>query len=113
MNENIENIVKIDTSSFQDMCKRIIELEEENKQLKANNRIIGDELTYFKEYAADLENEVNRKERMVRGLKLNNSRLSIERNNLQTTIDDMKNTHKYLTAEDAGRKFAWDLLGGA
>ena len=55
MNENIENIVKIDTPSFQDMCKRIIELEEENQQLKANNRIIGDELTYFKEYSVDLE----------------------------------------------------------
>ena len=80
MNENIENIVKIDIPSFQDMCKRITELEKENKQLKADNQILGNELTYFKEYAADLENEVNRKERMVNGLRLNLKSTTAERN---------------------------------
>ena len=59
MNGNIENIVKIDTPSFQDMCKRIIQLEEENAQLKADNTVLGNELTYFKERCVDLEEEVN------------------------------------------------------
>ena len=82
MTENIENIVKIDIPSFQDMCKRITELEKENKKLKADNQILGNELTYFKEYAADLENEVNRKERMVNGLRVNLQATTAERNRL-------------------------------
>lgn len=57
--ENNANIAKIEITGFQDLCRRYGQLEQENKQLKANNRIMADELTYFKEYAADLENAVN------------------------------------------------------
>ena len=107
MNENIKNI-RID-----EVLEELFYLREENKQLKADNRIIGDELTYFKEYSADLENEVNRNERMINGLKLNNSSLTLERRELISKIQDMQNTRKYLTAEDAGKAFARELLGGA
>ena len=80
---NTENIAKIDIKGFYDLCNRLKELETENSQLKADNKILGNELTYFKEHCADLEAE----------------------------IADMKNTRKYLTAEDAGKSFARELLG--
>ena len=48
--------------------------------LKADNSVLGNELTYFKEYCADLENEVNRKESMVNGLRLNLKSTTAERN---------------------------------
>lgn len=85
MTENNENIAKIDIKGFYDLCNRLKELETENKQLKQDNKILGNELTYFKEYSADLEAEIN----------------------------DMKATRKYLTAEKAGKAFAQSLLGGA
>ena len=50
---------------------------------------------------------------MINGLKLNNSSLTIERRELIAKIQDMQNTRKYLTAEDAGKAFARELLGGA
>ena len=107
MNEITENL-KID-----EILEEIHYLRDENQQLKADNKILGNELTYFKEYSADLENEVNRKERMINGLKLNNSSLTLERRELIAKIQDMQNTRKYLTAEDAGKAFARELLGGA
>ena len=60
-----ENILKIEATGFQDLCNHIRELEEKNKflesenaQLKADTTLLGNELTYFKEYAADLEDKV-------------------------------------------------------
>ena len=115
-----ENIVKIEATGFQDLCNHFRDLEEknkllekENKQLKADNKVLGNELTYFKELCADLEDEVNRKTSMLKTVKYNNRDLTLERNKLLATIQDMKNTRKYLTAEDAGRAFARELLGGA
>ena len=113
-----ENIVKIEAKGFQDLCNHFRDLEEKNKflenentQLKADNSVLGNELTYFKEYCADLEDEVNKKTRMLRSVKNNNRDLTIERNELIATLQDMKNTRKYLTAEEAGREFARELLG--
>ena len=34
-------------------------LKQENEQLKKDNQILGNELTYFKEYSADLEDTIN------------------------------------------------------
>ena len=84
MNENIKNI-RID-----EVLEELFYLREENKQLKANNRIIGDELTYFKEYSVDLEDKVNRQDRMIEGIKLNNSKLTLERNDLLKQVSDLK-----------------------
>ena len=41
MNENNENIIKLDIKSFVDMCQKIETLEKENNELKEEN-------TYFK-----------------------------------------------------------------
>ena len=92
MSENIENIVKIDSKSFADMCKQIIELEEENKSIKMDNDFL---------------------QRQNAALKLRCSKYSIENRELQDEINDMRFTRKYLTSEEAGRKFAEELLGGA
>ena len=92
-----ENIVKIEAKGFQDLCNHIRDLEEKNKllekenqQLKADNKILGDELTYFKEYSVDLEDKVNRQDRMIEGIKLNNSKLTLERNDLLKQVSDLK-----------------------
>ena len=113
-----ENIVKIEAKGFQDLCNHFRDLEEKNKflenentQLKADNSVLSHELTYFKELCADLEDEVNRKTSMLKSVKYNNRNLTLERNELLATIQDMKNTRKYLTSEDAGKAFARELLG--
>jgi len=104
MTENTEKIVKVDTKSFQDMCQKIINLEKENKQLRKDHQVLGSELTYFKEYAADLEEEVNLLKNRCRTLTCRNHDLELE-------IKDMKFTRKFLTSEDAGKRFAQELLG--
>ena len=101
MTKNIENICKIETKGFQDLCRRYGKLEEENKQLTKDNTVLGHELTYFKEYAADLEDEVNKLKARCRELSRENHDLSIE-------LRDMKFTRKYLTS---GHEFARSLLG--
>lgn len=104
MTENNKNIAKIEIQGFQDLCNRLKELEEENQQLTKDNKVLGNELTYFKEYTADLEEEVTRIKARCRELSLENHDLSME-------IKDMKFTRKYLTSEEAGKAFARELLG--
>ena len=89
---NTENIVKIDIKGFYDLCNRLQELETENKQLKADAKIIGDELTYFKELCVELEDQIN---------------------DLQRENDRVESKVDYLTSAKAGRDFAKSLLGGA
>ncbi len=106
MTKNNQNIAKIDVKGFQDLCNHFAELEKENQQLKADNKILGNELTYFKEYAADLEEDVN-------NLKARCQKLATENHDLLLENQDMKFTRKYLTSEEAGRALAQKLLGGA
>lgn len=61
-----ENVMKIEAKGFQDLCNHFRELEEKNKflenentQLKADNKVLGNELTYFKELCVELEEQVN------------------------------------------------------
>ena len=104
MSENIENIVKIDTNSFADMCKQIIELEEENKSLKMDNDF--------------LQRKLEQKERMLKGVKLNNSKLTLERNNAIDELNHIKAMNMYEFAnkyntpeqqEEAGHQLARSL----
>lgn len=104
MTKNNQNIAKIDVKGFQDLCNHFAELEKENKQLKQDNKVLGHELTYFKEYAADLEEDVN-------NLKANCRKLTSENMSLKSEIKDMKFTRNYLTGEEAGKAFARELLG--
>lgn len=113
MTDNLK-YTKIETKGFQDLCNRIAELEAENEQLI-------------------LENE--RLTRMVNGVKLNNGKLTIERNELLDKVHFLdqkcKSYHKevldiihmdmwefantYCTdnqLEEAGHQLARSLLGG-
>ena len=103
-NENTENIGKIDTNSFADMCKQIIELEEENKSLKMDNDF--------------LQRKLEQKERMLKGVKLNNSSLTLERNNAIDELNHIKAMNMYEFAnkyntpeqqEEAGHQLARSL----
>ena len=91
MTENIENIIKLDTNSFIEMCQKIDDLTEENKRLE-------DELTHFKARNFSLSKRCRE--------------LTIENHDLALEIKDMKFTKKYLTSEEAGKRFAQELLGG-
>lgn len=103
MTKNNQNIAKIDVKGFQDLCNHFAELEKENQQLKAHNKIMADELNYFKELCADLEEDVNH-------LKARCRKLSLENTSLKSEIKDMKFTRHYLTSEEAGKRFAQELL---
>lgn len=92
MNENIENL-KID-----EILEEIHYLRDENQQLRADNKILGNELTYFKEYAGDLEEQVN---------DLTSENIHLKAKNLA-----MSKRLNYLTSAEAGRDFARALLGG-
>lgn len=111
------NIVKIEATGFQDLCNQIRELEEKNKflrnenqQLKKDNILLSNELSNFQEYSADLENDLEFIKRQNSALKFRAAKDSKRIYELETEITDMKFTRKYLTAEDAGRKFAEELL---
>ena len=100
-----ENIVKIEATGFQDLCNHIRELEEKNKllesenaQLKADNSVLGNELTYFKELCVELEEQVN---------DLTSENIHLKAKNLA-----MSKRLNYLTSAEAGRDFARALLGG-
>ena len=67
-------------------------LREENQQLKVDNDFL---------------------EKQNRALKLRCGKYCLENRELQEEIQDMKFTRKYLTSEEAGRRFAQELLGGA
>lgn len=88
MTQNTENIVEIDSKSFADMCKQIIELEEENKSLKVDNDFL---------------------QRQNNALKMRCSKYAIENRELTDEINDLRFTHKYLTAEEAGHQLARSL----
>ena len=99
MKENLKT-VNIDVKGFQDLCDRIRELEEENEFLKAEHK---------------------KQRRMINGLKLNNSRLTTERNTAIEELDNLKSMNMYEFAnnycsteqqEAAGRQLAKELLGG-
>ena len=85
MTENQLTFVNIETKGFQDLCNRIAELEAENEFLQKQNR----------------------------ALKIRCSKCALETRKLEEEIADLRFTHKYLTSEEAGRRFAQELLGGA
>ena len=86
MTENIENI-------------QIDELLGELQALKEENEFLKEEIVHYKGRNLSL---VQR----CRTLAKENQEMSCE-------IADMKFTRKYLTAEDAGKRFAQELLRGA
>ena len=122
MTKNIENIAKIDVKGFQDLCNHFAELEKENQQLKANNKIMADELTYFKEYTADLEDQVAELKKQYDDFYEKEYMKRIDEcNKLWGELFDIKHmsvwefANKYCNEkqlEEAGHEFARSLLGG-
>ena len=119
MKENLQ-YVTIEAKGFQDLCKHIAELEEENKQLKAEIKEQAEELTNFISEIEDLEYEVSRLTRMKKGALINNSALTRERNALLDELTRIKRmsmfefSNTYCTVEQQeadGKAFARSLLG--
>ena len=84
------NFIKIEATGFQDICNKLAELEEENKSIKLDNDFL---------------------QRQNTALKLRCSKYAVENRELTDEINDLRFSHKYLTAEEAGKAFARDLLG--
>ena len=80
------------TRTKEDIIKELQTLQEENQSLRLDNDFL------------DKQN---------RALKLRCGKYCLENRKLQEEIEDMKFTRKYLTSEEAGRRFAQELLGGA
>ena len=122
MTKNTENICKIEAKGFQDLCLRFGKLEDENKQLQANNKIMADELTYFKEHCADLEDQVAALKKQYDDFYENEYMKRIDEcNKLWGELFDIKHmsvwefANKYCNEkqlEEAGHEFARSLLGG-
>ena len=89
--ENRElKIVRVEATGFQDLCNRIAELEEQNQSLRLDNDFL---------------------EKQNKALKLRCGKYALEIKDLTNEIQDLRFTHKYLTSEEAGKKFAEELLG--
>ena len=95
-----ENYIKVDIKSFQDICKKVETLEQRNEFL---------------------QNENDKQRRMINGLKINNSSLTLERNQLCDELNRIKAmsmfefSNHYCSREQQeadGRAFAKALLGG-
>lgn len=98
------NFIEIEVTGFQQICEKLKTLEDEKEQLKKDNKVLGNELTYFKEYTADLEEEIN-------NLKQRCKKLAVENHDLSLENKDMRFTRKFLTAEEAGVALANEFLG--
>ena len=76
--------------NIDEVLTELYHLREENQQLKVDNDFL---------------------ERQNRACKMRCSKYAIENQQLRDEIADLRFTHKYLTAEEAGRAFARELLG--
>ena len=72
-----------------------------------------EELYFLREENQSLKIDNDFLEKQNRALKLRCGKYCLENRKLQEEIQDMKFTRKYLTSEEAGRRFAQELLGGA
>ena len=76
----------------EEISRQNFNLKEENRYLKIDNEFL---------------------QRQNNACKIRCSRYAIENQQLRDEIADLRFTHKYLTAEEAGRQFARELTGRA
>ena len=81
-----------------DILIEIQELEEANSNLRKENDNLILELEFLK--------------RQNNALKLRCSNYCLQVRDLESEIQDMRFTRKYLTSEEAGKAFAQSLIGG-
>ena len=112
--------VTIEATGFRDLCQRMAELEEENRQLQSQLEKQAEELTNFISEIEDLEYKVDRLNRIKNGLRINNSALTLERNALLDELNHIKGLsmfefgNRYCSSESLeadGHAFARSLLG--
>ena len=90
--KKMTDVIKLDLKSFQDMCKTIEELTQENQELKLDNDFL---------------------QRQVNALRLNNRAVTEERNQLADKLNRMSIWDLSPDAqEEAGHLLARSLLGG-
>ena len=78
-----------------------------------DNRKILEELQTLKKENRSLKADNDFLQKQNRALKLRCGKYSLQISDLESEIQDMKFTRKYLTSEEAGKRFAQELLGGA
>ena len=69
-------------------------------------------IQFLEQSLLDLEADNKFLRKQNRALKLRCGKYCVENRKLEEEIADMKFTRKYLTSEEAGRRFAQELLGG-
>jgi hypothetical protein len=77
-----------------------------------DNRKLLEELQTLKKENHSLKVDNDFLQKQNRALKLRCGKYCLQISDLESEIQDMKFTRKYLTSEDAGRQFAKELLGG-
>ena len=120
--KNELHYVEIEVTGFQQICNRLSTLENENEQLKKDNKVLGNELTYFKEQCADLEDKVRDLKKQYDDFYEKEYMKRIDEcNRLWGELFDIKHmsvwefANKYCNDKDleqAGHEFAKSLLGG-
>lgn len=78
-----------------------------------DNRKLLEELQTLKNENHSLKVDNDFLQKQNRALKLRCGKYCLQISDLESEIQDMKFTRKYLTSEEAGRQFAKELLGGA
>ena len=78
-----------------------------------DNRKLLEELQTLKKENHSLKVDNDFLQKQNRALKLRCGKYCLQISDLESEIQDMKFTRKYLTSEEAGRQFAKELLGGA
>ena len=96
---------------MKNIASKIRKVKEMTRELKLDE--VLEELYFLREENQQLKVDNDFLEKQNRALKLRCGKYCLENRKLQEEIQDMKFTRKYLTSEEAGRRFAQELLGGA
>ena len=87
-------------------------MKTENREHLNIDEVLG-ELYYLREQNQQLKVDNDFLQRQNNACKMRCSKYAIENQELRDEIADLRFTHKYLTAEEAGRQFARELTGRA